>query len=747
MPKHDLRLRRTTVTKFSDRYFVRFGDAQSGLSLPSVTKTGGSGRFRGQVPGRPLAFASRAGVTVILMNPQPDPAALLRDLTANPAATFHAGQLEAIDAVTAHGGRALVVQRTGWGKSAVYFIATRILRSRGTGPTVIVSPLLALMRNQIEAASRLDLTAETVNSSNRDDWVDVFEAIDRNEIDLLLISPERLNNPKFRTDILPDLLNRLGLLVIDEAHCISDWGHDFRPDYRRLQRIVEALPTATPVLATTATANNRVVADIEEQLGSNLVVIRGTLDRPSLRLQVIDMPDKAERMAWLAQTIPVLPGAGIVYTLTITDAKRVARFLKRSGIDAEAYTGQSETEDRLDIEQRLSSNELKVVVATSALAMGYDNPHIQFVIHFQVPGSPIAYYQQVGRAGRAVDEAYGVALSGAEDVRIQDYFIETAFPSEEVTATILEVLGSADGLTRGVLAQHVNMQPTRIDATLKLLEIEDAVHRDGSRWFRSATHWEYPHERVTTVNAHRRHEQQAMARYVATDTCLMEFLRTELDDDPEACGRCANCVGNPLDPVVDSALTAAARNFIRMQPIVIEPRKQAPGSFPRLNLKAHRIEEGHALSRYGDPGWGELVRTGKHHTGRFDDELVSASVDLIRKWSPSPSPQWVTAVPCRTDGEPVVEFARRLADGLGLDFVPAVVRAGDTRPQAEMQNSYQQARNVLDGFRVERVMAGPVLLVDDIVDSRWTLTVIGNLLLQEGAGAVYPFALADAGRG
>lgn len=672
---------------------------------------------------------------------------LLRDLTRNPDATFHPGQLEAIDAVTQPGGRALVVQRTGWGKSAVYFIATRILRSHGAGPTVIVSPLLALMRNQIEAATRLDLAAHTVNSANRDDWDEVFDAIDNDEIDLLLISPERLNNARFRADILPDLLNRLGLLVIDEAHCISDWGHDFRPDYRRLQRIVEAMPPSTPVLGTTATANDRVVADIEEQLGSELTVIRGTLDRPSLRLQVIDMPDKADRMAWLAKTIPQLPGAGIVYTLTIIDAKRVTRFLKAQGIDSEAYTGQSETEDRLDIEDRLSANELKVVVATSALAMGYDNPHIQFVIHFQVPGSPIAYYQQVGRAGRAVDTAFGVALSGAEDVAIQDYFIETAFPSEEVTTTILNALGSSNGLMRSQLLEHVNMQWSRLDGTLKLLEVEQAVYREGGTFFRSATAWTYPRERVEAVNAARRQEQQAMAEYVTTDTCLMSLLRSELDDPSGPCGRCSNCGDDPLDPSVDPQLSTQAHNFIRLEPIVIEPRKRPPYGLDRLDLRKHRLEEGHALTRYGDPGWGELVQQGKYQTGRFDDELIAASVKLIRLWNPHPAPTWLTAVPSHRAKGVVVDFAQRLAAGLGIEFVEAVERIRDNREQKMMHNSYQQARNVLDAFRVQAVRPDPVLLVDDIVDSRWTLTVIGNLLMQAGSGAVYPFALADAGKG
>lgn len=721
----------------------------NGRSPPSIRQRAEHGASNDGTVRDVLAsrVVSHRNGTVAIMAHHQDPLTLLRDLTASPGVTFRPGQLEAIETVTTQNGRALVVQRTGWGKSAVYFIATRILRSRGSGPTVIVSPLLALMRNQIQAAERLGLSAVTVNSSNRDDWVDVFTSIDDDEIDLLLISPERLNNPRFRTDILPDLLNRLGLLVIDEAHCISDWGHDFRPDYRRLQRIVEALPPTTPVLGTTATANDRVVADIEEQLGSNLVVIRGTLDRPSLRLQVIDMPNKAERMAWLAKTIPDLPGAGIVYTLTITDAKRVGRFLKKQGIDAEFYTGQSETEDRLDIEERLSANELKVVVATSALAMGYDNPHVQFVIHFQVPGSPIAYYQQVGRAGRAVDEAFGVALSGVEDVRIQDYFIETAFPSEEVTASILNALSSSDGLTRGQLLEHVNMQPSRLDGTLKILEVEQAIYRDDRRWFRSAAAWEYPRDRIESVNEHRRREQQAMAGYVTTDACLMAYLRTELDDDAAPCGRCGNCAGDPLDPTVNATLTAVAHDFIRLQPIVIEPRKQAPASLARLNLKDHRLEEGHALARYRDPGWGELVERGKFHSGRFDNELVHASADLILRWTPDPFPAWLTAVPDRTSAGVVVDFARRLADTLGIDYVDAVARVADNAPQRDMQNSYQQAHNVLKAFEVRDVGAGPVLLVDDIVDSRWTLTVIGSLLLQAGSGLVYPFVLADAGRG
>jgi ATP-dependent DNA helicase RecQ len=672
-----------------------------------------------------------------------DPATLLRELTGNPESEFRPGQLEAIEAVTRPGGRALVVQRTGWGKSGVYFIATKTLRQGGAGPTVIVSPLLALMRNQIEAADRLGLVARTVNSTNRDVWNEVFTSIAHNEIDLLLISPERLNNKQFRTEVLPRLLTKLGLLVIDEVHCISDWGHDFRPDYRRLKEVVASLPDATSVLGTTATANDRVIADVEEQLGSDLAVVRGTLDRSSLGLQVIDMPGKAERMAWVAATVPKLEGSGIVYTLTIADARRLAAFLRTRGVDAEAYTGQTDADIRENLERRLSRNELKVVVATSALAMGYDNPNIQFVIHFQVPGSPIAYYQQVGRAGRAVDRAYGIALSGVEDERIQDYFIDTAFPSERVTELILGSLEEADGMTVNGLLARVNMMMSRMTATLKVLEVEGAVYREGSLWHRSDRQWEYPRERIEAVTRQRRSEQRAMAKYVSTDECLMAFLRTELDDPSEACGRCANCLGALLDESAGADLVAAAAAFLGSESILIQPRKQPPTGLSGLTLRKQRLEPGRALARYGEPGLGVRIEGGRQRK-RFDAGLVAEAAKLIGKWSPRPAPLWVTSIPNR-DSDAIADFAAKLADRLSLEYVDAVERISDNDHQEEMHNNFQQASNVRDAFTISDIRNGPVLLVDDFIDTNWTMSVIGNLLLQQGSGEVVPFALGYRG--
>ena len=501
----------------------------------------------------------------------------LRALTGRPDAEFRPGQADAISSVVEQRRRALVVQRTGWGKSAVYLIATRLLRDAGSGPTVIISPLLALMRNQLQMTERLGLRAHTVNSTNRDEWDEIFSRIRADELDMLLISPERLNNPAFLTDVRPQLFSDIGLLVIDEVHCISDWGHDFRPDYRRLQEIAADLPEGTPVLGTTATANDRVVDDVAEQLGEDLDTYRGTLERESLALHVLDIPDKAERMAWLAEHIPDLPGSGIVYCLTISDAETVGEWLTAAGIRAATYTGPTPHEERLTIEQALSDGELEVVVATSALAMGYDNPHIEFVIHYQTPGSPIAYYQQVGRAGRAVDRSFGILLTGWEDTDIQNWFIDTAFPSPADTATALDALSAEPGLRVRDMEGLVNLRRSRLDSMLKILEVEGAVRREGSRWYRAGEDWAYPAERIDAVTAHRKAEQAAMDEYARTEGCLMEFLRRQLDDPgAEPCGRCANCAGAVFTTAVDSDLVDGALGQTRSRQYVIQPRKRLP---------------------------------------------------------------------------------------------------------------------------------------------------------------------------
>ncbi len=679
---------------------------------------------------------------------------LLKAMLGNQA-NFRPGQWEAIEAIVSKKQHVLVVQRTGWGKSLVYFLATKLLRDQGSGPTLLISPLLSLMRNQIEMASKIGIQAFTINSSNRQEWEAAEAALSENNCDILLISPERLNNERFQKSVLPEMAGRVGLFVVDEAHCISDWGHDFRPDYRRIVRILQMLPKGVPVLGTTATANNRVIEDIQHQLGEGLVILRGALDRETLRLQCIRLADQSERMAWLVENLPKFHGSGIVYCLTVPDTQRVAEWLKRNGFNAEAYHAGNEIEiDRPALEQAFIKNEIQILVATIALGMGFDKPDISFVIHFQRPGSVIAYYQQVGRAGRAVDRAYGVLLSGVEDDEIQDYFIETAFPSAESMYEILDTLGRYEALSFDELLSKVNIARSVLEKALKLLEVDGAIGTTYDRkmlYFRTPNPWQPDTERIERVIALQRAEKNQMQAYIEHKGCLMEYLLRALDDpNPKPCGRCANCRGKGLPSIVSHELVIQAENYLKGISIPIQPRKRWPfGLFPGLiRVIPPELQNctGRSLCYYGDAGWGKLVRSGKYSDGRFADELVEASLQLIlHHWKPDPFPTWLTAIPSRRHPTLVSDFAKRLALKLGIQFLPVLVRTGETLEQKTMLNSTMQARNVLGTLSVEgAVPSKPVLLVDDIVDSGWTLTMAGYLLRSHGSGEVYPFTLAQA---
>ena len=687
---------------------------------------------------------------------------MLRAGAGDPNAEFRPQQEEAVRFLVQ--GRApnrlLLVQKTGWGKSFVYFIAAKLLRLLGKGPTLLISPLLALMRNQIAMAERLGVRAGAIHSGNKQEWEDVAERLARDEIDILLIAPERLANQEFRQNVYDPYLGQPGMWVVDEAHCISDWGHDFRPDYRRIESLVRSLPPNVPLLAATATANDRVVADLEQFLGPDLRIMRGDLDRPSLHLQTIAMPFPRDRLAWLAENLPQLPGSGVIYTLTIRDAERVARWLQSRGLDVRSYTGSTDPEERPVLENALLDNRLKALAVTSALGMGFDKPDLGFVIHYQAPGSVIAYYQQVGRAGRGIGGAYGVLLSGAEDRDIIDFFRENAFPTRAEVEEVLAALRKAEGgLSSYDLEYRVNLKRSRLKQILKLLELETPapLAKQGSR-FQLTPHrlgagfW----ERVERLNRLRREEQAEMREYVGLSSGHMDFLIKALNGPPAA-GEAPPPL-RPLPATISGRARVVAEDFQKRDWFDIAPRRKWPwGGLPVMDVRGpipeeRKYQRGRALSLWGRGTFGRLVKQGKYRDARFPDQLVDDCVRMFQNWNPQPAPRWVACVPSQNHPDLVPDFARRLADTLRLPFRPVLENTDKNRlNQKVMRNSRWQAGNVEGAFRVNaRLMGpeyrGPVLLVDDMVDSRWTMTVCAWLLLAQGSGEVFPLALAQAGR-
>jgi len=678
---------------------------------------------------------------------------LLRAGSGRSDAVFREGQEYAISHAVRGLGHLLVVQKTGWGKSFVYFIATKLLREAGGGPALLVSPLLALMRNQIAAAARMGVRAATINSDNESSWAEVETQIRRNLVDIVLVSPERLVNERFQNQVLAKIAGQISFLIIDEAHCISDWGHDFRPHYRQITRLVRQLPANLRLVATTATANARVMDDLKSVLGPNLTISRGDLNRASLTLQTIRLPTQAERLAWLAEHVPTMRGTGIIYTLTVRDAERVAEWLKSRGLKVEAYTANS-GKLRPGLEQALLENRVKALVATTALGMGYDKPDLGFVIHYQAPGSVVGYYQQVGRAGRALDAAYGVLLSGQEEADINDFFIDSAFPTRDEVVQVLDALAEAsDGLSIPALLGKANVRFGRIEKTMALLSLESPapVAKQGSKWQLlpselSEEFW----ERAERLTALRRDEQKQMQRYVDLPSGHMRFLIDALDGDVR------DIAPPTLPPLPNGASPSLVREavvFLRRTSLPFKLPKTWPGGYvPTVRFSAENrsslaAQEGRALCVWGDAGWGSSVRVGKYEEGRFDDELVEACAALVRTWNPQPSPEWVTCVPSPRHPELVPDFARRLAGALSLPFYPALLKT--ERPeQKTMANRVQQARNVDDSLGIDDAMllrGKSVLLVDDMVDSGWTMAVAAWSLRAAGAGEVWPLALAVVG--
>lgn len=663
---------------------------------------------------------------------------------AGPQARPRADQTHAVEELVERRRRVLVVQATGWGKSAVYWGATAALRERGSGPTLVVSPLLALMRDQINAAERAGLRAATINSTNIDDWASVLDALRADRLDLLLVSPERLANPRFAAE-LPDLLARCGLLVIDEAHCVSDWGFDFRPDYQRLTRILLRLSPDTPVLATTATANERVTADVAAQLGDETVTLRGSLARASLRLSVVPGLSTLEGYAWVADALASMPGSGIVYVLTVAETERLSAFLRERGHDVAAYSGQ--TENRAELEDRLRDNRVKALVATSALGMGYDKPDLAFCLHLGSPSSPVAYYQQVGRAGRALDDATAVLVPAASDERIWEYFATAGIPTDDLVRKVLGALEDGGGAAQSVpaLETATGIRRGRLETLLKILAVDDVVVRDGSGWREGERPWVYDEAKWSALRRVRAAEADLMRRYAHGAGCLMQFLQQALDDpDPRPCGRCSVCTGTLPAPggAPDPDTVVAAQRFFRGQDVVVEPRKLWPGGLPDRKGRIAGLAPGRALAFADDPAWSEVLATLWRADAPAPVEVLDGMVEALRRWSRSwQRPTAVVAMPSRRFPQLVGSIAAHLATIGRLPVVDALAVTGPP-PSAEVSSGVR-VRELLARTAVRPGVAldGPVLLVDDVIRTRWTVTVASALLVQAGASSVLPLAV------
>ncbi|UOT02042.1 RecQ family ATP-dependent DNA helicase [Rhodococcus opacus] len=682
---------------------------------------------------------------------------LLREL-AGEHATLRDDQWTAIEALVVGRRRALVVQRTGWGKSAVYFIAAKLLRAHGHGPTVIVSPLLALMRNQVASAERAGVRAATINSGNVTEWDDIHARVADNQLDVLLVSPERLNNPDFRDQVLPSLAADAGLVVVDEAHCVSDWGHDFRPDYRRIRTLIAELGEGIPVLATTATANDRVVSDVSTQLGvggAETLVLRGGLERESLHLSVVQIPEATTRAAWLAQKLDSLPGSGIIYALTVSAARDLASLLSEQGHTVAAYTGQTDAAERETLEQDLLGNRVKALVATSALGMGFDKPDLGFVVHLGAPSSPISYYQQVGRAGRSTDRAEVILLPGSEDRQIWSYFASVAFPREHVVRRVIEVLDTERPQSTQALEPLVELGRTRLEMVLKVLDVDGAVRRVRGGWVGTGEPWTYDADRYERLERARESEQQAMIDYQRITTCRMAFLREQLDDPGLAagaseCGRCDNCTGVRHDATVDAEAVQQTRTRLERPGVDLAPRKQWPTGLAKLGVTlSGKItdgpEPGRVLGRLSDLGWGQRLRSLLDEPdGPAPDAVLKACIQVLASWDWTERPTAVMAVESATHPLLSASIAGQLA-AVGRLTDLGVLRLRPEHPPVSAANSAYRVAGLVDAWELPGLPdgAGPVLLVDTLTDTGWTLTMAARTLRAAGAASVLPFALAS----
>ena len=472
---------------------------------------------------------------------------------AGPEAEFQKDQFEAIESCINKGSKTLLVQKTGWGKSAVYFVAAKYLLKNRNKMTVIVSPLLSLTRNQILNAKNL-LNIETINISEDPEKIRNTEnKIKANKVDVLIVTPQRFFNKKFKEEQLPLIKEQAGLFVVDEAHCISSWGHDFIPSYMMLvKKVIPSLNVDTSILFTTATADNKVVKDISDK-NKFSKTIKGDLLRKSLSVHSFGKQSFKFSIAWFKKNIDVLKGSGIIYVLTTARADAVAQYLRNEvGISAQAYHSRLEPYEKIEIENKLLNNEIKVVIATTALGMGFDKPDLGFLIHLGIPKTLTDYYQQIGRAGRKLDNADCVLISLQDDDDVNEYFIMSKVPEQPISNDVLSLipnlpnelhLSNINKSELGTTMNKVNKIVTRLELDGYIQENNNGSYskiKDGST---------YNNESVEPLLIQARHQYQEVKDFLESDKCLMSILLKHFNQEVEndfKCNKCSSCIDDPI---------------------------------------------------------------------------------------------------------------------------------------------------------------------------------------------------------
>ncbi len=653
---------------------------------------------------------------------------------------FYDEQWEAIRRLL-NGERILMIQRTGFGKSLCYqFPATQF-----SGITVIFSLLIALMRDQVKALNNKGVSARYINSeqSAEENSSTIQDALN-GKVKILYIAPERQENMEW---IEATRKMNLSMVVIDEAHTISVWGHDFRPAFRRIINLVKLLPQSLPVLATTATATKRVQHDIEQQIGGKLTTIRGLLVRDNFKLYAIKVHSEDEKLVWLAQNLNRIEGTGLIYTGTRVGTEIYAKWLAANGINAINYNAGHDADTRKDIENGLMQNRYKCVVSTNALGMGIDKPDIRFIIHTQIPASPIHYYQEIGRAGRDGKPTTIILFYNEskdengieEDYKLPKAFIDGARPSREKYLKAIEAL-KQEPLTERGLMKATNLKQTQI-RVIKADLIDQGIVREVVNGRNKILEYQFGAKELDTkafedLRNAKLKDLDAMVGYVNTSKPRMQYLCEFLDDDFNV--NYSNCDNTNLNK-----LTVAFTDDWRDR--LINFRESY---FPVLEVESRssNIVNGVAASYYGVSNVGSALHRSKYENGGdFPDFLLRLTLKAFRKTYSNTRFDWVLYVPPTHSGDLVKNFAVKFASVIKVPISHKLVKIRQTSEQKVFQNGWLKQDNVKDAFSYmspEEIYGKRIILLDDIFDSGATMKEIGKMLTAMGAETIVPVAIA-----